>query len=152
MQPTDQPYRVLLAKNEDENFIFDSWLRSYRASDYAKHIDQKVFFYRERQRLERVLSDSRTLVFTARAADDDDQLFGYAVATFDLEKQVAWLHWVYVKDAFRRMGIGAALLSHILNRPEINQYFNTYLTKTFFYWSQSKNFRYNPYMFDRLDA
>lgn len=147
-----QPYRILLAKPEDESFLFDSWLNSYRHSDYGKHVGQKTFYYRERQRLERVLNDSRTMVFTARANDNDDQIFGYAVATFDDYKKVTTLHYIYVKQAFRRLGVGAALLNAVVMAyPEMRHYFCSYLTKQFFCWSLSKKFEYSPYYFDRID-
>lgn len=150
---TSSPYRILLATPDDEALIFSSWLNSYRGSEFGKKIGQQTFFYRERQRIERVLSDGKTLVLTARAHDDDSQIYGYAVATFDDYKKVTWLHFCYTKHAFRRLGIGSALLAEVVNQiPEQRYYYASYMTKPFWNWKAGQKFSFNPYFFDRIDV
>lgn len=91
----------------DVSFIFNSWLKSYRNSLFAKDIPNSVYYSGHHKLAERLLA--RGEVKIACNADDASQIYGYVVA--EKIQGILTLHYMYVKHTYRNMGIGKILLN-----------------------------------------
>ncbi len=98
------------ATEGDINFIFASWLKSYRNSPDAARIRTRVYYLHQHPRIEQILLRSKTIV--ASTKDDPNHIVGYIV----IEKPNT-LHYIYVKQIYRNLGIAKQLLSQILDHP-----------------------------------
>lgn len=83
----------------DLSFIYANWLRGLREADRSALPDD-LWFPAHREGINRVLADRRTRVVVACAADDANEILGFAVATPD-----EVLHWVHVLRVFRGRGL-----------------------------------------------
>lgn len=103
---TELPIVFRNAKPEDLPLIYSSWLKSYRDSDFARSMTDTVYFKGHRQVLEGLVA--RCMNFVACDAEDPDHIYGWICASKNADGSVT-LHYVYVKHAFRGMGIGKRL-------------------------------------------
>lgn len=88
----------------DANFITSTFLRGvYYGNSFYKKIDQDTFFVRYKAVLATLLSKSTLSLRVACLADDTDIILGWAMWDGPV------LHYIYVKDAFRRQGIAKLL-------------------------------------------
>jgi ribosomal protein S18 acetylase RimI-like enzyme len=95
------------ANSEDVSFIYNSWLKQYRErSRFASPIHPKIFYDRHHKVLERILAVTSTQVLVCSPKENPETILGYLVFT---NANVPILHFVYVKAAFRRLGIASAL-------------------------------------------
>lgn len=122
-----RPYTVT-----DINFIMSSWLKSHKEDlDFSTRIDNLQQIKKALGRLrvpklktyvpnnkyyniaptmfKAILAKAGALV--ACDANDYDHIYGYMVAETIHDEPV--VHWVYVKNIFRRTGIGKLLLSKV---------------------------------------
>lgn len=91
-------------------FLFSSWLNSYRRrSSFARRITDKVFFSRHHAVIERILQRPSTTVLVATPVGEPDTFLGYLIVERALGMTI--LHFAYVKDAWRRMGVMKALVA-----------------------------------------
>ena len=93
------PVAVRPIRESDLEFITDSWLRCDRDS----HLDtpHQEYFETQRTVIKRLLGVSKCAVVCDE--DDADQIYGYAV--WEQHAKGPILHFAYVKDAFRRLGV-----------------------------------------------
>ena len=90
---------------DDIGFLFSSFLQSSYYGDYSIHgrIRLSVFKKHHRRVMESVLRRKDTRVIVACMPDDPSVIFGYVIYAANK------LFWIYVKDAFRKKGIGRFL-------------------------------------------
>lgn len=82
-----------------------TWLRGlYYGESWFSSIDKRIFMTNYKQFLEAILAKSDIKV--ACLCDDKDIILGYSV----LSKANPTLHWLFVKSAFRKQGIGKSLV------------------------------------------
>lgn len=94
---------------DDKNFIYATWLRSLYYGSQMRKIEQGAFFKAYPAVLDLLLKKPAT-VLVACLNEDPNVILGYAI----LEPEV--LHWVYVKEAWRKQGIAKSLIgSSVLN-------------------------------------
>lgn len=107
---SSEQFVVIDGVQDARNLIFATWLRCMEAnSPAAKHIPRDVFFAEHHRVIERIFEREPT-VKLAVLPDDPSVVLGWSVS------EPGVLHFVYVKPAFRKYGIGAALVAHI-ERP-----------------------------------
>lgn len=110
MIPSDS-IQIRLFKPEDLAFVYSTWLRNYKHSSYfAKRIKPSVFFEGHHKVLDSLFKKPELKVFIATPKDDPDTILGYIaceLATEELNRTV--IHFSFVKEAFRRMGVARAL-------------------------------------------
>ncbi len=121
---TTRPY-----KEQDFNFIANSYLKSYRSGPEAKHMVNDVYFPEYKDRLQTMLKDGKVTIVCAES--DEDQIIGYAIHS----SLHAWgiLHYVYVKYPFRRMGIARLVINTVLPDWGVRMTLCTHLPKN---WSE----------------
>lgn len=88
----------------DTNFLINSWVSEARHAPAARFVRDSEYFVDQRQLVLDLLRTSETLV--ACSPDEEDHIFGYIV--FGPGPVVSW---VYVKSAYRRIGLADVLLA-----------------------------------------
>lgn len=99
------------ALQEDINFIYATWLRSYRSGSSIGRQARNTVYYREYNKVIDHLLNSSTIKV---ACLDDDPLIILGYAVFDRDN----IHYIFVKEAFRRLGIARRLVESSLILPE----------------------------------
>lgn len=101
-------FNIRPAKPLDISFIFETWLKSYKHdSAFGKSTRSYIFFPQYRQVLDSILSDQTTQVFIACHPEVEDVILGYLVVSKDV------IHYVFVKESFRNIGIARELYNHV---------------------------------------
>jgi hypothetical protein len=112
---TQVPASVRPGREADLNFIYHSWLKSYRAS-WAKGTNpvrsiNKEIYYMNQKEIIRYLID-QSIVLVAHNPQDYDQIFGYIIGQPSAES-IGIVHYCFVKQPFRTLGIGTLLLAEL---------------------------------------
>lgn len=93
------------ATASDKNFIFATWLRGLRyGNDWFALIEPTAYYASYNNFIHGLLTKPGTVVKVACLLDDPDVVLGYAV----YEGPV--LHWVFVKKAWRGIGLAKSLV------------------------------------------
>lgn len=91
----------------DKPFVYSTWLRNYKHSSYfAKRIKPVVFFAGHHNAISHLLEKPGIKALVACPKDDHETILGYLVCE-STEKPT--VHFVFVKETFRNMGIARAL-------------------------------------------
>jgi len=98
-------FNIRRATPADSNFITNSWMQSYRKSDFAKYIP--TYAYNTGHHALVKLAIDRSITFCAVAKDDENQIFGWLCI-----EPPQTMHYIYVKHSFRDLGIAASLIEH----------------------------------------
>lgn len=93
-------------------FVYATWLRGYKHSRFANRINNNVYFSRHHAVIAQILArpSTRLVVATLKEKEEGnypDTILGYLVC----EPNVPVVHYCHIKEHFRRMGIGEALVS-----------------------------------------
>lgn len=92
-------------KEEDKAFVMATWLRGlYYGNPWFKEIDKNIFMERYHEILTKLLLRETTELAIAVLKDDPDVILGYSV----MDNRT--LHWVFVKEAWRKMGIAKSII------------------------------------------
>src|SRR5271166_4068946 len=98
-------YIVRAARDTDVPFIYSAWLRSFYVSGtLTKHISKEVYFNYHKAITDRILLNPHTEVQVACEGDKEGPILGFSVYTDRI------LHYVYVKKAFRGLGLAHVLI------------------------------------------
>jgi len=134
---SNKEIEVRLAKPEDLNFIFSCWLRNYRhSSQFAKKVSNAVYYKWHHKVIERIIGRGAQ-VRIAHPIGEPDIILGFSC--LELFEDAPLIHFIYVKKAFRGMGIAKALLF------ETGACQFTHLTENL-ELEKLANFTYNPYL------
>lgn len=100
-----QHWVIRKAIPKDIPFIYETWLKSYRLdSSLGRLTRSSIFFENYRTVVDKILQDSNTDIACLR--EDEDIILGYLVS----EDKI--LHYSFVKEAFRKIGIAKSLVLH----------------------------------------
>lgn len=103
--------KIREVRPSDINFIYATWLRSFRyGSTLGKSLTNTVFFFEYNKVIDNLLSKSTVLV--ACLENDEEIVFGYIVYEEDI------IHYVFIKESFRQMGIAKMLVKQFLVLPD----------------------------------
>lgn len=95
----------------DVNFVMNSWLKSCRKTYKTISADD---YYRDYGQLcERLLRAANCLV----ACDNEDPTFIHGYLVYTMKGEIPVVHWAYVKDSFRKLGIFKTMLKTL--EPEL---------------------------------
>ncbi len=135
------PIRLRSANEEDIPFIFNSWLKSYRNSYFAKAVTNTVFYTEHHKLLEKIIENNQVVI--ACKNDEPDQIYGWICA--GKTDGIFTLHYVYVKHPFRGFGVGKQLLNVFDHDPAFAGIY-THHTKTAERLAPKFNMIYHPYV------
>ena len=132
-------YKIRSAQGSDLAFIFDTFLKSYKmSSPVGRACRNGIFFDNYRLVLDDILENAKTYV--ACLPDEPTVIFGYLIA------DKATIHYVFVKEAFRNLGIDKALYNEALIEadPMFGFLYTTHKTN---YSDKIESFKvpYNPF-------
>lgn len=101
--------RIRAATETDAPFIFNSWLKCYRHSVFAKEMQNEVYFEAHHKLIEGMVGQATFLI----ACNDLDpaQIYGYAVGEHVDNTLV--IHFIYMKEPYRKLGIAKLLASKL---------------------------------------
>lgn len=89
----------------DRNFILATWLRGLRfGNDWFQEIEKTVYFTVYQQVVDTIISDSSNTIKVACLKEDPEVILGYSVYAGER------LDWVFVKKAWRGIGIAKSLI------------------------------------------
>lgn len=115
----------------DHAFIYATWLKSFRRANLVRNVSDTIYFKFHHKLIELALSSGKTTV--ACLQESPDVVMGYINHSEDS------INYVYVKNNFRRFGIGKLLLG-----STNGQKYYTHLTDQSKYIT--KGLDYNPYL------
>lgn len=93
----------------DDPFIFSAWLRGLGGCDPSAQVCNSQTWIRDWHRaIEWLLADDQAIVLLAHLRGEPGQLLGFAAGRGRLTPQ---LHWCYVKQPYRGLGIARALIA-----------------------------------------
>ena len=129
----------------DRNFILATWLRgTYYGVELYTKIPKAIFMENYHRILEKFLATSGLIIKVACLKDDPEVVLGYSVSRSIQygEANINILDWMFVKSAWRGIGIGKMLLPARLNAC-------THLTKSGQSILKQKmpDVIYNPFLF-----
>lgn len=105
-------FTVREALEADFPFIYSTWLKGLRfGNDVFNLIEQESYFRNYHRAVELILANPDTHIQVACLADDPHTILGYAVLGNN-----STLHYVHVKQAFRRFGIAKELCPKEIQR------------------------------------
>lgn len=139
--PISSKIRIRPANEEDIPMIFNSWLKSYRTSQFAQMIASSIYFSEHHKTIERILKAATVLV----ACNDEDSSHIYGWICAHQVAGIFTLHYLYVKQPFRRMGL-AHLLFNSFEHSEGAGVF-THHTRPMEAISKKYNLVYHPYIY-----
>lgn len=113
---TDDRIEIRKYRESDRPFLTSTWLRNYKFSSYfAKRIKHEVFFKGHQAIIDRLLKKPSVTVLMACDKNHDDTMIGYLAYE---PGEHPTIHFIYVKDTFRMMGIARALFNFAALDPE----------------------------------
>ena len=144
---SQSPIRLRKAVQEDVGFIFNSWLKSYKYSLFAKFITNTIYFAEQHKLIERLLKENETII--ACNNDDPTQIYGFINA--GIVDGILCVNYVYVKQNFRQLGVGKALLNAFEHNVESASVY-THHTRMAERLAGRFNFVYHPYLLFNLEG
>ena len=127
-------------KNDDVNFIYNSWLKSYADNNYFNPIKGPAYYGYQKLLINKLLNQS--IISIVCNPEDEDQIFGYAVYEIDNSKLI--LHWIYIKYNFRRLGVCRFLLDTILSARMDRNFFLTFKGTYYNSYAHKFDHTYSP--------
>lgn len=100
---------------DDVNFVKDSWLKSFRDSPWAGVVPNNLYTDTTNEAIEQLLARGAK-VEVVSAAHDDNKILAWCCSE-PVINGVA-VHYVYVKDPYRRKGLASALLERARGKAE----------------------------------
>jgi hypothetical protein len=101
---TDMSWDIRTAREGDLEFIYSTWMKSYRYDSMLGCCRNSIFFPEYSRVIDNILSKKQTSVRVACDKNDSELLFGYSVTEPDI------IHYAFVKKAFCGLGIARSLL------------------------------------------
>jgi GNAT superfamily N-acetyltransferase len=102
-------------KDEDTNFILSSWIKSAYSNVTGYREKYSVFHKGMESIIRKKYENGSIIPYIACLDSDPDFILGFAVFGNDYT-----LHYVFTKEAFKRLGVSKALLNHMYkNKTEI---------------------------------
>lgn len=136
------PIRLRKAEEGDIGFIFNSWLKSYRGSMFAKTMTNTTYYTEHHKVVEKILKHHPTVI--ACNEEDPTQVYGYINAGY--VDGIFCLNYIYIKHTYRNLGIGKALLNAYEHDPSQASVY-THHTKMAERLAAKYNMVHHPYIY-----
>lgn len=138
---TNESVRIRPLTEADVPFIFSSWLKSYRESQFGRGMARTFFFTEHHKVIERLLKTCE--VFIACNDQDVADIFGYICG--ERTGGVLVIHYIYVKHTYRNLGIGKLLLNCFSHTGDVAALY-THKTPAADKLAERFNMAYHPYI------
>lgn len=105
----DFEWTIRKGRPSDAPLLVNSWLKSF--NEQLRSFDRRSGYWQAHKALiANLLEQPSARVYVACREDDDDKIVGYVVGEVGHD---CIIHFVYVKKAFRRAGVGDGLISRL---------------------------------------
>lgn len=133
------------ATPDDLRFVRDSWFESYRRGGFAPEIGFDLFSEGQRRLIDHLtdVEDRPAIIRVAYALNAPDEILGWICWEHATDGNQQVLHYVYVKNAYRKMGIAEGLIDRAKNSHGFKFY--SHQTRAGIQLAKKYGFRYNPY-------
>lgn len=139
MSNTGVKFRPINWGNDSEvGFVYKSWLGSYK--NHASDIPYAMYRQIYQALLDRIMRRPGSEVILAIHPEHDDQIFGFAV----IERNSPTLHYIYVKESYRRKGVGSDILEFICDGNTSGEFEFTHSTRMGRNFLKTRGGRFNP--------
>lgn len=136
------PIIIRYAAQTEHNFVYNSWIRSgYRSTSMAL-VPREVYTLNQHDIITHHLA--RSTVIVAHQHDAPENIFGYLC--YQMLDGVFVMHYAYVKQTFRKLGVFSALLRAANFNPQNSAGFYTHSTKAIQHIERRYNLIYNPFL------
>lgn len=98
-------FKARPVREEDLNFIWSSWLKSYRNSNFALTIPNEVYFAFHQALINQIMLNPKNAVTVLCDPDKEDDIIGYIA--YCVTRPV--IFYIYIKQPFRKLGLGQFL-------------------------------------------
>ena len=112
----------------DTNFVFDSWLKSWRKSRYAGVVQNDDYYATYRKTIERLIMRGAEIKVACNP-ENENHILGYLCYEITPDGY-SIVHFLYVKDPFLKQGIEFDLLSELPGQKPGFYSFNTQQIKS----------------------
>lgn len=130
------------AAGPDLDIIADSWLKSFRHSDFAKSVRDTEFFTGHQLVIERLLTQNGACVL----CDEKDETI---VLAWLCHTEPDTMHYVYVKESCRGLGMASELME-AAGLYRADPLYVSHITRKVKRWKDNgKHIRYDPYRVGR---
>lgn len=119
------------APEDHQNFILDSWLKSYKLTRLAKYSARDDYYPVQQAIIKAILQEA-----TVKMALSDGAFIGYIVAEDDC------LHYLYIKHALRRFGVATKLLGEFPKLECYSPYLDTHWKNQWLHHKRRLGFSY----------
>jgi hypothetical protein len=100
-------YDIRDAKADDRNFVLATFLRGlYYGDSWFSLIPKDIFMANYKKVGEFLVTSPNINIKVACLKEDPDVIIGYSI----LSQDFSTIHWVYVKNIWRKQGIGRSLV------------------------------------------
>jgi GNAT superfamily N-acetyltransferase len=132
-------------KSSDLNFIYSTWLNNYRSdSEIGKSIKKSIYFAEYYGVLDAIFECKQTKVLIACLPEETNVILGFLVGADKI------LHYIFVKEDFRRNGIGRSLFENCFPEGGGAVEF-THRTTSTHRLAEKLSLTYNPFLlFERI--
>lgn len=124
--------------DKDTNFIYNSWLKSFRNSPLARDLTNDVYYYWQGILIKHLLDSSTCYILEDK---ENDNIIGYIVV--DSFGKLPVVHYGYVKFPFRHMGFFSRLIRESIGE---NKWYLTHSTNSILSFTNKFNCVYMPYI------
>lgn len=137
METIDKNNLVMVRQGvpDDAAFIYSTWLKSLRyGNSWFELIDQDTYFKKYHDIIEAILSKPETDIRVACLKEDPSVILGYSILRDNN------VDWVFVKKAWRNIGIAKSLVPENINVV-------THMTKVgLSIFKKRKGMRFDPFI------
>ena len=111
-------FRIRRVEKQDIPFILSSWLKSFWNAPAVRGMTKTLYFRHEREAAVRLIQQSSIVM--AVNPEDGDEIYGYIV--YEVVDGAYIMHYVYVKQAYRRKGLATNLIVRTIGDCEVAFY------------------------------
>jgi hypothetical protein len=127
----------------DLEFIYSSWLKSYRQSEFAKNIPSTQYFPYHHNLITTIIAQPTNNTTILCDPDDESTILGYIV--YNTKEPIVF--YMYIKHTLRRFGLGKYLLESIrTNFGEESFIKCTHKVQAWSKVNKKHNLIFNPYL------
>lgn len=136
------PLKIRRANDEDIPFIFNSWLKSYKASGpISKGVVAAIYYENHHKLIQKIAM--RATVYVACDKNDPTNIYGFMAGEYI--EGILVIHYVYIKHSFRRLGIAKELFNSF-NHDTSSASCYTHFTRAIERIAERYNMVYHPYL------
>lgn len=121
---TRVPVLMRLGSQGDIPLITNSWLTSFRDGPAVQSCPNRLYFANQHKIMEALIP--RSTIIVCCNEEDHDQILGWAC--FEKQERAIVLHYLYVKNHFRRLGLAKQIMDILLDSEDVSTVFYTHRT------------------------